>query len=152
MTVLQPPSPQERTPRALLSHLVSFRLPTGVGCHAFSGIGEPLARFQWSREPEGAQVLSDPQRLSLVLDLLGAINHLHSRGSAHLDLSAQSVYVQRVDGNARLALVGLGAAVRLQAAPGRSAFQLLGSPAFLAPETIGAPVASLNAFLFARLL
>lgn len=151
-----------RTPRALLSHLVSFQLPSGVGCHAFSGMGEPLARFDWT--PKGPQALTDPERLALILDLLNAINHLHSRGSAHLDLSSQSVCVERggsTDGNAnanadanadakadakadgnvnancRLVIVGLGAAVRLQAAPGRSAFQLVGRPAFLAPETIG---------------
>jgi len=119
-----------RTPDSLRGYLCSFRSPSGTGCHAFVDDGTPLSRFG------GARKLSDDQRLSLVLDLLTAVNHLHCRGSAHLDLGADVFLVRSsADGGTSAVLLGLGAAVRLQAAPGRSAFQMSTAVAYHAPET-----------------
>jgi len=83
-----------RTPHALRGYLCSFKLPNGIGCHAFKGGGISLARYL-SGDWESAKGLDDVQKLRLVEDLLGAVNHLHCRGCAHLDLTTESLVVRR---------------------------------------------------------
>ena len=65
-----------RTPAPLRAHISSFRLPTGVCCHAFDGTGQPINQLPSD--------LSDRMRTQLMVQLLEAVNFLHSRGSAHL--------------------------------------------------------------------
>ena len=96
-------------------------------------------------------------RLSLILDLLDGLNFLHGRGSAHLSLSADVLYVQN-GGDAggiavgagaaprpRLQFVGLGAAIRLQVPSGRKTFQMseAGTP-FYAPELLDGALIETN--------
>ena len=127
-----------RTPAALRAHLRSFRLPNGKCCHAFDGAGQPIDNL--------SSELSDRNRTELIVQLLESVNFLHSRGSAHLGLDAAVVRAaaptaERV---AELRLVGLGAAVRLQAAPPtmgqerRSTYQLANAVSFHAPELLTA--------------
>lgn len=139
----------DQTPHALRSHLCSFRLPSGVGCHAFKGGGTQLSRYLWRGGTEEARrrgagprtvAEDDARSLRLVVDLLEAVNHLHCRGSAHLDLSGETLRVRSTsDQRDRLDLIGLGAAVRLQPVPGRTAYQLGTQVAFRAPESLSGP-------------
>ena len=147
-----------RTPMPLQSYLGSYKLPTGLKTHAFAGGGTPLAVAVGRRRvgrprPRGA----DRVRLSLILDLLDGLNFLHGRGSAHLSLSADVLYVQN-GGDAggiavgagaaprpRLQFVGLGAAIRLQVPSGRKTFQMseAGTP-FYAPELLDGALIETN--------
>lgn len=85
-----------QTPHALRGYLCSFKLPSGVGCHAFKGGGVPLGRYisQGGSSWESDDRITDAERLRLVMDLLDAVNHLHCRGCAHLDLTVDSIIVR----------------------------------------------------------
>ena len=85
-----------QTPHALRGYLCSFKLSNGVGCHAFKGGGVSFSRYisQGGIGWESAKRFADAERLRLVIDLLDAVNHLHCRGCAHLDLTADSLVVR----------------------------------------------------------
>jgi hypothetical protein len=94
-----------QTPHALRGYLCSFKLPSGVGCHAFKGGGAPLGRYisQGGSSWDSDKRFTDAERLRLIMDLLDAVNHLHCRGCAHLDLTVDSIIVRpTADGCARL--------------------------------------------------
>ena len=100
-----------RTPMPLQSYLGSYKLPTGLKTHAFAGGGTPLSRWLWAGGESAVRgrEVPDRVRLSLILDLLDGLNFLHGRGSAHLSLSADVLYVQN-GGDAGGIAVGAGAA------------------------------------------
>ena len=148
-----------RTPMPLQSYLGSYKLPTGLKTHAFAGGGTPLSRWLWAGGESAVRgrEVPDRVRLSLILDLLDGLNFLHGRGSAHLSLSADVLYVQN-GGDAggiavgagaaprpRLQFVGLGAAIRLQVPSGRKTFQMseAGTP-FYAPELLDGALIETN--------
>ena len=121
------------TPVPLQSYFRSFRLPSGVCVHAFAGGSVPLSTCSY-RSFEGAPLTDEARRL-LLMDLLDAVNFLHCRGSAHLGLDAEVVRVSPASalGPPRLRLIGLGAAVQLQSASGRTAYQMSNQLDFQAP-------------------
>ena len=144
----------------LQSYLGSYKLPTGLKTHAFAGGGTPLSRWLWAGGESAVRgrEVPDRVRLSLILDLLDGLNFLHGRGSAHLSLSADVLYVQNgsdAGGIAvgaacaaprpRLQFVGLGAAIRLQVPSGRKTFQMseAGTP-FYAPELLDGALIETN--------
>ena len=159
-----------RTPRPLQAHLSSFRLPSGVPCHAFDGSGQTLAAFPWESWSSCAVgdgiVASDRALCLLILQLLDTVNFLHGRGSAYLGLDAEVVRIVRHSDSAgdasssstvftaedyEMRLVGFGAAVRLQSAsaspaPGdrRSTYMLDSEVAFHAPELLTSAVLQSN--------
>ena len=140
-----------RTPRPLTAHLESFRLPNGVCCHAFDGAGQPLSTFPWTSE---ASLVPDRARAMLILQLLDAVEYLHSRGSAYLGLDAEVVRVVPRESDAadcELRLLGFGAAVRLQSAgrttanvERRSTYMLDSETPFHAPELLSSAVLQSN--------
>jgi len=139
-----------RTPSPLQAYLGSYSLPTGMFCHAFEGDGQALSKFEWSRF-----AASDADRRRLILQLLDAVNFLHGRGSAHLGLDGDAIRLVTVpaigaDGGGQggaavqLRIIGLGAAVRLGVASGRSAYLMASSISYHAPELLISPVLSIN--------
>ena len=137
-----------RTPPPLQAYLTSFRLYGQRYCHAFSGDGETLAQFV--PRCAGAGRLSDVSRLRLVMQLLDAVQFLHSRGSAHLGLDAQVVRIVQpplastAPDELQLRVIGLGAAVRLGAASGRTAYQMANDVSFHAPELLSSAILNSN--------
>jgi hypothetical protein len=94
------------TPHALRGYLCSFKLPSGIGCHAFKGGGVPLGKYigQGGSSWDSDDRFTDTERLRLVMDLLDAVNHLHCRGCPHLDLTVDSIIVRKTaDGCAGIA-------------------------------------------------
>jgi hypothetical protein len=83
------------TPHALRGYICSFRLPSGVGCHAFKGGGTQTLSQYLRACSEGGDTPTEAQRLRLVVDMLAAVNHLHCRGCAHLDLTAESFIIRK---------------------------------------------------------
>lgn len=133
-----------RTPASLLAYLQSFKLPTGVFCHAFDGKGTPLSQFQWTKLGQD-EAMSDSVRTKLITGLLDAVDLLHTRGSAHLGLDASSVRIVPVsDKDLELRIVGLGAAVRLSSPSGRKSYQLDSSIGFEAPELLSSAMVTSN--------
>lgn len=155
-----------RTPSPLQAYLGSYRLPTGRCCHAFEGDGVPLSQFSWV-----PAAISDADRVRLMLELLDAVNFLHTRGSAHLGLDATALRVVvdagsgrdgegafegvnsesgtgrhagGADGRMELRLIGLGAAVRLGASSGRFSYQMDSSISFHAPELLSSAILNSN--------
>ncbi|KAL1500486.1 hypothetical protein AB1Y20_013143 [Prymnesium parvum] len=132
------------TPEPLQSYIKSFRLPSGKCVHAFQGGAVPLSKYDY--RGIGGGNLTDVERRQLVFELLDAVNFLHSRGSAHLGLDAESVRVapRRSPPRSHLRVIGLGAAVQLQSGSGRTAFQMSNKIEFHAPELLSGPLIESN--------
>ncbi len=68
----------------------------------------------------------------ILVQLLTALECIHSQGIIHFDIKPENVLVEDIDGSPQVKLVDFGVAVRLQAMPE----QLGGTLAFVAPEVI----------------
>lgn len=124
-----------RTPKALRSHLQSFKESNGTLYHAFDGKGTTLSAFDWYILEERGIAFSDSVRLGLITGLLDAVDYMHSRGSAHLGLDATSIRIAPLPDSLELRVVGLGAGVSLGRSTDRSYF-MGNSIYFHPPETL----------------
>jgi serine/threonine protein kinase/tetratricopeptide (TPR) repeat protein len=95
--------------------------------------GLPITEFCDERR------LSVTDRISLFLQVCGAVQHAHTKGIIHRDLKASNVLVAEHDGRREVKVIDFGIAKAIDhAAAGRTAFtehrQFVGTPESMSPE------------------
>jgi eukaryotic-like serine/threonine-protein kinase len=112
--------------------------PTLVPVFA-SGVydGEPYVVFEYvaraRRLSEVAERLTSSAKIRLIRDVAGGLGHAHAKGVVHRDVKPENILVN-ADGQARL--VDFGLATASDSGRITSAGSRLGTPYFMAPETI----------------
>ncbi|GMU42901.1 MAG: serine/threonine protein kinase [Xanthomonadales bacterium] len=97
--------------------------------------GLPLTEYADSRR------LGIEARLMLYTQICEGVRHAHRRGILHRDLKPSNILVTEVDGRAHPKIIDFGIAKALDAPTGGRTLtgaELLGTPAYLAPEALDA--------------
>ncbi|MCA8976198.1 MAG: protein kinase, partial [Planctomycetes bacterium] len=84
--------------------------------------------------------LSARARIELFLQVCAAVQHGHQKAVLHLDLKPSNVLVDS-EGRVRIIDFGIGRALDASLAAGRSTQEIIGTPAYMSPESVTDPTA-----------
>mgnify|MGYP001024493416 CR=1 FL=1 len=89
-------------------------------------------------KPCDQQQLSVPERLSLFLDVCGAVQHAHAKGVIHRDLKPGNILVSQLDGRPVIKVIDFGVAKAVDqnqiSDANSTAEMIVGTPLYMSPE------------------